>query len=128
MNELLTAIYSHYQASALPADLTGDLHLAKAPQSVTAPYGVYSLVSATPEYVMGGSKEHVLLQFNIFADGGSALTCGDLAATLRNSFDDCQLTIPGYRLVRCLWEMSQLLKHDDTWQAVVQYRLLVEKL
>ena len=128
MKELLTAIYSRFTGSALEIDLTGGMHLHQAPLGTAMPYGVFLLVSVTPEYTFDTVHEHVLVQMSLYSDRESAVQITDLAAAQPSLYDDCRLDVTGYRFGGMERELSQMFRDDDHWHHMTQYRVVLEKI
>lgn len=130
MTPLLAAIYSKFSGSALETALTGGLHLSMAPQTVSEPYGVYILVSGVPEYTFDTVHESVVIQFSFYSDSSSYAEVSDLFELCKDLYDDCKLSMSGYRSVGMERELWRLIRDNDdrTWSYIVQYRILIEKL
>lgn len=127
MRELFTAIYSKLSGSAFEVSATG-LYLYQAPQERAMPYAVYQLISNVPEYTFTSIHEEILIQFNLFSDSTTDEQVSDMYSDLKALYDDCDLTITGYRHVRMVRDLAILTKEDEeTWKYTVQYRVLIEK-
>jgi len=100
--ELATAIKTYYDSSdgaSLRALNTGDIWWENAPQAVTEPYIVFSIVSSSIDESMGGQNdriEKVDVQFSIISrndDGGVEL--GQIETALMTWLDWNNFTISG---------------------------------
>ena len=69
---ILTAIYTAYENSPLPAFLEGCFHI-EAPQSTDGDYMTFFTVAAPREYWMGGRASKPTIQFSMWTDGASPL-------------------------------------------------------
>ena len=69
----------------------------KAEQGDPFPYCVYFSVSDIDELDFTDEREDFTIQFNIFSQNNSALEAGNLLESLKTMFDDCTLTVTGWR-------------------------------
>lgn len=75
--------------------------------------------------------EDFLIQFNIFSQKNSALEAGTLLESLKTMFDNCSLTVTGWRHLK--FQRDWVVPHDDYSQDTpimgyaVQYSVLLEK-
>jgi len=127
MKAVFEAITAKVSGSSLATILSGDsFFLNEAPSSATAPYGVYQLISVIPTFTFDTNGEEILIQFSVYAEHPQIL---DLFEDLKTLFDNCKLSITGYRLVVMEREFSRLISDPDTSlkHYMTQYRLLIEK-
>ena len=103
----------------------------KAPQGATFPYCVYFSVSDIDDLDFSEEHEDFLIQFNIFSQNNSAVEAGDLLETLKTMFDNCSLTVTGWRHLQ--FQRSLTLPNNDFEQVhpvpgySVEYDVLLEK-
>ena len=121
-----------FTGSALATALGGNTKLYNtfAPQSATLPYCVFMLVSGTPDWTFSDDMEDCLFQFSLFDSSPSAGTICDNYELLKTLFDDCALTITGWRHLYMQRESQQLVKDPEdpaVWQYIIEYRILTEK-
>jgi len=75
--------------------------------------------------------EDFLIQFNIFSQKNSALEAGTLLESLKTMFDNCSLTVTGWRHLK--FQRDWVVPNDDYSQDTpimgyaVQYSVLLEK-
>jgi len=134
MNSLFSAIYNHFSAttgSGFYNDISGRMRLNKAEQGDSFPYCVYFSVSDLDEVDFSDEREDLLLQFNIFSQNNSALEAGTLLESLKTMFDDCSLTVTGWRHLE--FSRGQTYQNNDFTQEPyihgysVEYNVLLEK-
>ena len=78
----------------------GRLYLVKAPQGATFPFAVYDLITATDELDFSEENETFQIQFDIWtqkAASNSMDEAGDILGYLKTVYDDCDLTVDGWR-------------------------------
>ena len=145
MKPLFKGIYSHFTAQTYSSsgsstyhpvytDIGGRFYNTEGPQSVTEPYIVYNLVSNMNVETFNEETEEALIQFNIYSNA-YALT--NVTATYRNltdRFDGATFasfasmsSSYSYAHTYCKREFSQLIRSDDTWQYIIQYRMRITK-
>ena len=140
MKVLLTAIKTKFDAmSGVPTPahnaaylaLGGRLYLGQAPQSATVPYCIYTMVSQVAGWTFTNAEETFRVQFSVWSQSASAVEALDAAAALWALFDDCALTVTGYRHVYMQRELSVLLREDAGdeiwWHHATDYRIMLEK-
>jgi hypothetical protein len=125
MTDLFTAIITRYEAVSLSASLTG-LYNTQAPQDVTFPYGVFQLISDTPDWTFSENFENILLQFNLFSDTSDPVEICDLFELLKTAFDFLELSVANYETVSMIRENANLTR-DGYWQYNVTYRILLQR-
>lgn len=138
MNALFTGIYSAFTAgapgspTALYTALSGRMYLKKAPQEATFPYVVYDLITAIDELDFTDENETFILQFDIFTQNNSASSAGSILGNLKTLYDDCSLTVVGYR--HLYMTRDSVIPNDDIKQVPpimgysVQYECQLEKV
>ena len=134
MNLLFQSIYNRFSATTTTGfynDLSGRMYLNNAPQEATFPYCVYFSVSDIDELDFGEEREDFLLQFDIFSQNNSALEAGDLLESLKTMFDNCSLTVTGWRHLQ--FQRGNIYPNNDLTQVPpiqgysVEYDVLLEK-
>jgi hypothetical protein len=125
MQSILTGIWGRYNANAaLKAALPGGLHLELAPQGTAMTYGVYTMVSSRPEYMLSGLRYEVcIIQFDIYAATNALRqTAYDKLLCL---YDDARPTTTGYTAV-IMERMGQQMVRDgeqnEIFRAIVEYQ------
>lgn len=134
MNSLLKGIWDHFSAttgSGFYNDVSGRMYHILAPQQATFPYCVYFSVSDVDDLDFTDEHEDFLIQFNIFSQNNSALEAGTLLESLKTMFDNCSLTVTGWRHLQ--FQRDQVTPNNDTEQVPpimgysVDYNVLLEK-
>jgi hypothetical protein len=97
MDAHIQAIEDKYANSTVSDDVSGRIFFEWA-DDMTLPYIVWSFPSVVPDDVFAQKGKQAIVQFSIF----TALTAGKAAMTtiynhLHALFDECSLTITGYR-------------------------------
>lgn len=139
MKVVFTAIKTLFDAtSGTPAvhnaaylALGGRLYLGQAPQPVTAPYCVYTMVSQVAGWSFSDAEEMFRIQFSIWSQSASAVEVLDASSALWVLYDDCTLTVTGYRHIYMQRELSVLLREDVEdeiwWHHATDYVVRMEK-
>jgi hypothetical protein len=140
MKALLTAIKARFDATsggppavhnAAYLALGGRLYLAQAPQGATAPYCIYSMVSQVAGWTFTSAEETFRVQFSVWSQSASSVQAQDAMAAVQALFDDCKLTVTGYRHVYMHRDFSTLLREDAVdeiwWHSITDYRIMLEK-
>lgn len=134
MNALFTGIYNLFISDTGHAFYTGTggrFYLNKAPQAATFPYCVYHLIAANDELDFGEENEVFQVQFDVFTQNNSALSAGTLLAGLKSRFDDCALTVSGWRHIYMVREFvapnNDLTEVPPIMGYSVQYEIMLEK-
>jgi hypothetical protein len=134
MNSLFTAIYNRFQTttgSGFYNDVSGRMYLNHASQGATFPYCVYFEVSAVDELDFTDEREEFAIQFNIFSQKNSAQEAGTLLESLKTMFDDCSLTVTGWRHLQ--FQRNFTMPNNDFSQSPpvigysVEYDIILEK-
>ena len=125
MTDLFAAILTRYAAVPLSSSLTG-LWNTLAPQDAVFPYGVFALISDTPEWTFSENSENILLQFNLFSDTSDPVQICALYELLKTAFDFLELSITNYETVSMIRE-NAILTRDGYWQYNVTYRIILQK-
>ena len=134
MNSLFQGIYNHFSANTTTGfynDVSGRMYLGQAPQGAVFPYCVYFSVSDIDELDFSEEREDFLLQFNIFSQNNSALEAGNLLESLKTMFDNCSLTVTGWRHLQ--FKRSMVHPNSDFTQVPpiqgysIDYDVLLEK-
>ena len=134
MNSLFKAIWNRFATttdSGFYNDISGRMYLNHAPQATTFPYCVYFSASDVDDLDFSEEHEDFLIQFNIFSQKNSAVEAGDLLETLKTMFDNCSLTVTGWRDLQ--FQRSLTLPNNDFSQDPpihgysVEYDVLLEK-
>ena len=134
MNALFKAIINHFNAttgSGFYNDISGRLRLNIAKQGEIFPYCVCFSVSDVDDLDFSEEHEDFLIQFNIFSQNNSAVEAGDLLEALKTMFDNCSLTVTGWRHLQ--FQRSLVMPNNDFSQVPsihgysIEYEALLEK-
>ena len=134
MNSLFQSIYNHFSATTTTGfynDVSGRMYLNNAPQEASFPYCVYFSVDDANELDFSDEHEDFLLQFNIFTQNNSSLQAGNLLESLKTMFDNCSLTVTGWRPIN--FQRDRIYSNNDFTQVPpiqgysVEYNALLEK-
>jgi len=140
MKVLLTAIKTKFDAtSGTPTPvhnaaylaLGGRLRLGQAWRNDPPPYCVYSMVSQMAGWTFTNAEETFRIQFSVWSQTSDVSEVQTAAEALWALFDDCALTVTGYRHVFMQRELSVLLREDvgdeTWWHHATDYRVMLEK-
>lgn len=127
--EIDTGIWSHYNASAaLKAALVNGLWDTNAPQSTNYPFGLFQIVSNTPNYNFSDDFEDTLIQFKLFSDDKSSSAELDVMFdALKTTFDFAIITVTNHTTVSMIRQSAVKSKDENVWQYMVLYRLLLQR-
>ena len=134
MNALFKAIWNRFATttgSGFYNDISGRMYLNKASQAASFPYCVYFSVSDIDDLDFSEEHEDFLIQFNIFSQNNSAVEAGDLLETLKTMYDNCSLTVTGWRHLQ--FQRSLVMPNNDFSQVPpihgysIEYEALLEK-
>lgn len=138
MKELDTAIMTYFNAVKTAGSfylaIGGRLHntIAQGDDGAapTFPYAVFFYPVEIPEWRFGGEmQEDILAQFNLHSDKNSPVQIKDMYTKLKARFDNCALTVEGYRHIEFTRGMARLLRDEErsVWQYSVEYDVMIEK-
>ena len=133
MNSLFTAIYNKFTATTTGFynDVSGRMYLYKAPQDAPFPYCVYFPVSDLNDVDFSDETEEFLVQFNVFSQSNSATEAGTLLASLKTLYDDCDLTVTGWRHLEfsrgTVYPLNNYDKETTTYGYAVEYDVTLEQ-
>jgi hypothetical protein len=133
MKDLMAAIYAKFTAApanSLYTALSGKLAPHEAKQEWSMPYGVYTLVSNTPTYTLGGSVawEETVVQIDLYSDKNSPADVLNYYEYCTALFDFAELTVANHTHLMMERQFNQLIREADPgyWHYVVEYRLVEE--
>ena len=124
MQAILTGIYALYSGNAaLKAALPGGMHLELAPQSAAMTYATYQIITARPDYMLGGEMfEVVRIQFDIWASTNLLRLAAYSALTA--VYDDARPTAAGYTAVIMERANQMMVRDGDQFEihrAIIEY-------
>jgi len=134
MNSLFQAVYNKFSATTTTGfynDVSGRMYHNIAPQGAVFPYCVYFSVSDLDDLDFSDEQEDILLQFNVYSQNNSALEAGNLLESLKTMYDDCNLTVTGWRHLG--FQRNAVYPNNDLSQVPpiqgysVEYDILLEK-
>jgi len=134
MNSLFQAVYNRFSSttgSGFYNDVSGRMYLGHASQGATFPYCVYFSVTDGNDLDFSDEREDFLLQFNIFSQNNSSFEAGNLLESLKTMFDNCSLTVTGWRHLQ--FQRGNIYPNGDYTQVPpiqgysVEYNVLLEK-
>jgi hypothetical protein len=135
MNYLKAAIYTKFTAkigAVYPAVYTsvgGRFYYEDAPEDTAFPFIVYTIDDYEADYTFTSEFAEVEVCFDIYSSASSSSEVDTILSNLRTLFDDCSLSISGYRLVRFRFDKVTALHNmiDSRWRYSVRYEILIEK-
>jgi hypothetical protein len=115
VNALFTGIYSKIGTAESPTDfytaIGGRFYHVKAPQGATFPYGVYDMIDDSSELDFNEENLMITIQIDVFAEDNSAKSAGVILGHQKALFDDCALTVSGWRFLSMTREWT-VPNHD----------------
>jgi len=130
MKALFNGIFNHFNtANTFKTAVSSRLYLGYAPQDSQYPYSVYNLDSLVPDFNFSSTYEEAIIVFNIFSDKESHAEITTIYGYLDDLFDDCVITVAGYKRVKFQREFGFLSRdiEEGVWQYDVQYRVILRK-
>ena len=133
MKELFTGMMTYFNVAPTDAfyvAIGGRLYNTIAPQPTTYPYAVFFLVVDVAEWRFGSEmQDDIIIQFNLFSEKNSGVEVNDMYTKLKSRFDNCVLTVEGYRHIEFTRGMTRLLRDEEraVWQYAVEYDVMIEK-
>jgi len=130
-NDVIKGVYSKFTGSALQTALGGlKLFYKNVPQTTALPYADVDIATIDYDENFNEEGDIVTLVFRVFDDDRS--DCGDLCDTLTQLFDNCVLTVSGWRHIYFSREFIQPIDDFENMQApifgwVIQYAVYVEQ-
>ena len=127
---LFTAIVSKIANTPFYTAMGGQIYQGNAPQGATCPYCVFLLVSGVNDPQMSEPIDNCLVQFSLFDANSSAGPVCDNYELLKDVFDDCTLTITGYKSLFVQRENQRLIPEPEDpgyWHYMVEYRMLIQE-
>lgn len=103
MNPLFAAIYNLYNNSTghgVYTTVSGRFFHNVAPQGTPYPYIVYFAPTDLDDLYFVEELQEFDIQFNLFSESESALEAGEIYENLKAKFDNCNLTVTGWRHLR----------------------------
>jgi len=128
MENLIKAIKVRYTAqSTFASALTGGIHLGEDSIEYAAPYCVLVALER-PFWTFDNNFEEYTVVFMLVSDTRDATEIMNLYEKLLACFDEAQLSVTGYHLLR-FWRRasSNLERVDDRWRITVEYSCLLEE-
>ena len=127
MKEIQEAIMNKYEGDSTITGLTTGLYNTEAPQGAEFPYVVFSYPSGTPDWTFSDDQKELVIQFKIHDNNRTVVNVNLIYAALHDLFDWCELTIEDWHLTYMKEILEFLVRVDDKWQYVIQYRIRIEK-
>lgn len=134
MKDLAKGIYDKFlTVNTFRTYIGNRMYFDEAPQGVTYPYATYHLDSIVHEWNFGTDYFDVSVMFNLFSSASGAtelFTMHDYLATL---YDDCLLTVTGYKHIYMIRMFGNVHKEWDAelnrnnWQYSVEYGVYLHK-
>ena len=111
-------------------DVSGQIYNTEAPQSsASEPYIVFNLVSNMNAETFNEDTEEAIVQFNVFSTNHALTNVCNIYSHLTTRFDGATMSSlsSSYANTYCKREFSQLVRSDDTWHYIIQYRMRISK-
>lgn len=123
MNVLFDAVYTRW--TAVMGART--LYNTEADDEASFPYSTMTIVGDIADWTFTEDFEDVLIQFNLFSETPACTEVGATFEALKTAFDKHALTITGYTTISLERGVANLVRVDNKWQYIVQYRILIQK-
>ena len=127
MKEIQEAIINKYEGDSTITELTTGLHNTEAPQGAEFPYIVFNFPSGTPDWTFSDEQKEFVIQFKIHDNNRTVINVNSIYDALLNLFNWCELDIEGWHLTYMKEILEFLVRVDNKWQYVIQYRIRMEK-
>jgi hypothetical protein len=109
---ILSAIYSKMNSSALSADVGGRIYPDEALPGCEFPYVVFFVVSAVPDNAFGKTGKDVMVQFDLFSKSSGNVEITTMYSDLKALLDEATMTITSNTLV-LMWETNLVTMMED---------------
>lgn len=128
MKELLQAIVTRFNSSALYIADGVDIYFTAAPQDADAPYCVFNMVDDVPLDTFNTRSEDTRIQLTFYDDRKSVEKIYDYFEELKNLFDYYDLQVPGTHHTVCLRRLNSVCRRDpeDWWMLSTDYRIVIQ--
>lgn len=115
-------------ANTFKTAISSQFYLNTAPQGISKPYAVYSMITDTTDYNFTSTFDEALIQIDIIDDNQSSdiLDTADKCMTL---FDDCLLTVAGYQVIKMERDFNWFIEDADEeiQRYTIQYSVNLRK-
>ena len=135
MNELFTAIWNIFIANPLEGfylAVGGRMHKYVAPQESTFPYSVFQIVGDDTDFDFTDTREEITIQFDVYSQDNSNTEAGNLIQSLKDMFDNAQLSVSGWNVIS--WTRQNPARPKNDFKQVtpiqgyyVEYDIILEK-
>lgn len=117
-----------YSLGSAITGLGGRFYYIEAPQGVTKPYAVFSLITNPTSRDTTTRFEEIYFQINLYGDSLTALET--IENLTKQKFDDCEsaFTLTTYHCDRIERELTRNAKYERVFQLTIQYKLELTKL
>ena len=128
MKALFKAIYDKYLTTNDFRTAVSQFYLNNAPQGITAPYAVFSLIINVADYNFTSTFDEAEIQIDIIASNVSSNIL-DYADKCMALFDDCTLTVTGYQFLRMQRDWNSLIEdpEEEIQRYTIQYTVWLRK-
>ena len=128
MKALLKGIYDKYLTANDFRTVVSQFYLNNAPQGITAPYAVFSLITNVADYNFTSTFDEAEIQIDIIASNVSSNIL-DYADKCMALFDDCTLTVSGYQFIKMERDWNALIEdpEEEIQRYTIQYTVWLRK-
>jgi len=129
MKELRAAILAEANGDAvLSAAIDSDIYFDHVPGNEMMPWITFHFISEVPIHVFrkADTHEEAIVQFSVFDQNTSVLTCGTIASDLTLVFDRAELTYATHTHVGCLRDGGTgptFYSEDKVWMQTIDYKI-----
>ena len=133
MQDLFTAIKTHWDQDPLAASALTALYNTEADDDADYPYCVFSQIDDTPDFTFTEDFEDVLIQFVLYSDEKSSVQVNALFGLIKGvpadgeGFDFLDINISNYDAVSLVREGATLIREKQIWEYAVTYSFTVQK-
>jgi hypothetical protein len=129
VKNLFAAINTKFSAANdFKTAISSRFYLNTAPQGISSPYAVFSLVNNTTDFNFTSTFDEALIQIDIIDDNQSSdiLDTADKCMAL---FDDCLLTVSGYQFIKMERDFNFFIEDADEeiQRYTIQYSVNLRK-
>jgi len=109
----MTSIYGKFANSSLSSDCGGRIYFREAPQGAEYPHVVYSFIGPNPDKTFTEQYEELIVTFSLYSTSSSVVEITTMYGHLDSLFDECAMTITGYKLVRMYRQSSPGILNEE---------------
>ena len=129
MKALFAAITAKFTAAnTFKTAVSSRFYLNTAPQGISKPYAVWTLINNTADYNFTSTFDEAMIQIDIIDDNDNSDIL-DIADKCMALFDDCLLSVTGYQFIKMERDFNFFIEDPDEeiQRYTIQYAVNLRK-